>query len=93
MCDESLVIDNEIASAVMRAYRGLEVNNDNLAVDVIREVGPGGIFLGRKHTLKHYKTEIWLPEISDKNTYKPNLSLKMWKGKYLRLCREPKQKS
>jgi len=69
MCAEALVIDNEIASAVMRACRGLEVNNDNLAVDVIREVGPGGIFSGQKHTLKHYKTEIWLPEISDKNTY------------------------
>jgi len=40
-----------------------------LAVDVIREVGTGGIFSGQKHTLKHYKTEIWLPEISDKNTY------------------------
>jgi trimethylamine--corrinoid protein Co-methyltransferase len=69
MCAEALVIDNEIAGAVTRACRGLEVNNDNLAVDVIHEVGPGGIFLGQKHTLKHYKKEIWLPEISDKNTY------------------------
>ncbi len=69
MCPEALVIDNEIASGVMRACRGFEVNDDNLALDVIHEVGPGGIFLGQKHTLKHYKTEIWLPEISDKNTY------------------------
>lgn len=54
MCAEALVSDNEIASAVMRACRGLEVNNGNLAVDVIREVGLGGIFSGQKYTLKHY---------------------------------------
>ncbi len=69
MCAEALVSDNEIASTVMRACRGLEVNNGNLAVDVIREVGLGCIFSGQKYTLKHYKTEIWMPEISDKNTY------------------------
>ena len=69
MCPEALVIDNEIAGGVMRACRGLEVNDDNLAVDVIHKVGPGGIFLGEKHTLKHYKTEIWMPGLSDKNTY------------------------
>jgi len=69
MCAEALVSDNEITSEVMRACLGLEANNDNLAVDVIREVGPGGIFSGQKYTLKHYKTEIWMPEISDRNTY------------------------
>lgn len=69
MCPEALVIDNEIAHGVMRACRGFEVNDDSLAVDIIHEAGPGGVFLGERHTLRHYKTEIWMPELSDKNTY------------------------
>jgi len=30
------------------------VNDETLAVDVVDKVGPGGIFLGEKHTLKHF---------------------------------------
>lgn len=69
MSPELLVIDNEIIDGIRRLTRGFEVNDDTLALDVIDKVGPGGIFLGEKHTLKHYKKEIWMPEISDKNTF------------------------
>jgi len=69
MCPELLIIDDEIIEAALRITHGLEVNDDTLALDVIGKVGPGGHFLGEKHTLEHYKTETWLPKISDKGTF------------------------
>jgi len=69
MSPELLVIDNEIIDGIHRLSRGFEVNDDTLALDVIDKVGPGGHFLGEKHTLEHYRKEIWLPKISDKDTF------------------------
>jgi len=61
---EAMVIDNEIIDYALRFVKGLEVNDETLAVDVINKVGPGGIFLGEKHTLKHFR-ERWMPRLSD----------------------------
>ena len=69
MSPELLVIDNEIIDGIRRLSRGFEIDDETLALDVIDKVGPGGIFFGQKHTLEHYKKEIWLPEISDKDTF------------------------
>jgi len=44
------------------------VNDDTLAVDVIDKVGPGGIYLGEKHTLKHFR-ERWMSRLSDIDTF------------------------
>ncbi len=68
---EMLVIDNEIINAARRLARGCEINDDTLALDIIHKVGPGGQFLGQKHTLSHYKTEVWLPELSAKGPFVP----------------------
>jgi len=65
MSPELLVIDNEIVEAILRIARGFEVDDDTLAVDVIHKVGPGGHFLGEKHTIKHFRKEIWSGELSD----------------------------
>lgn len=56
-----LVIDNEYAGALKRFARGLEVNEETLAFDLIRELGPGGVFTGTEHTAKHYREEHWQP--------------------------------
>ena len=69
MSPEALVIDNEITKGVMRIRRGFEVDEGNLALDVIHKVGPGGIYLGEKHTLKRYKEEIWMPKLIYSGSY------------------------
>ena len=38
-------------------------------VDTIREVGPGGHFLGTEHTLKNFETAFFMPELLDNNSY------------------------
>jgi len=59
---EAVVIDNEIIDYALRFAQGIEVNEDTLAVDVIDQAGPGGHFLGEKHTLKHFR-ERWMPRL------------------------------
>jgi trimethylamine--corrinoid protein Co-methyltransferase len=54
---EQAVVGNEICSFINRILQGIEVNTDTMAVDVIREIGPGGEYLTHSHTLKHFKSE------------------------------------
>ncbi len=49
---EMLVIDNEIYADVFRAIRGIEVDDERLAIDLIDKVGPMGNFLAQRHTMK-----------------------------------------
>jgi trimethylamine--corrinoid protein Co-methyltransferase len=63
---EQYVIDNEIIGMVMRTVRGIEVNDETLALDAIREIGPGGNFLIHPNTLKHMRTELFEPQVADR---------------------------
>jgi len=62
-----LVIDNEIALMLKRAARGYEAGEENLALDAIREAGPGGMFIDKEHTLARMKKTAFLPEIADRD--------------------------
>jgi len=69
MSPEMLIICNEIIGEALRIARGIQVNDDTLAVDVIRKVGPGGNFLAEKHTLDHLLKEHLAPKISNREPY------------------------
>jgi len=59
---EAMVIDNEIVDYALRFVQGIEVNEDTLALEVIEKAGPGGHYLGERHTLKHFR-ERWMPRL------------------------------
>ena len=63
---DKLVIDNEIIGMVMRAVEGIEVNDETLAFDVLKEVGPGGHFVSNRHTRRHMRSEQYQPQLSDR---------------------------
>lgn len=52
-----------------RITRGIEVNEDTLAVDVIHHVGPNGHYLREPHTRRYYKNEFWYPNLCDRRNY------------------------
>jgi trimethylamine--corrinoid protein Co-methyltransferase len=52
-----------------RITRGIEVNEDTLAVEPINNVGPNGHYLREPHTRKYYKTEFWYPNLCDRRNY------------------------
>ncbi len=61
---DKLVLDAETYEHARAYLRRFEVNDDTLALDVVNKVGPGGHFLDTKHTLEHFKKEIWSRELS-----------------------------
>jgi trimethylamine--corrinoid protein Co-methyltransferase len=65
---EQLVICDEIAHMVKRVLAGVTVNDDTLALDVIRQVGCGGNFLMEDHTLRHFKHELFFPALFRRQT-------------------------
>lgn len=66
---EQLLIDDEMAGQLQRIRRGFEVNPDTLAEDLIRATPHGGHFLDSEHTLRHYRTELYLPGLADRRSY------------------------
>jgi trimethylamine--corrinoid protein Co-methyltransferase len=65
---EQYVIDNDIIGMCMRAVKGIEVNDDTLAVDVIDNVGPAGNYLSHDHTISNMKSEFFYNKVSDRQT-------------------------
>lgn len=61
---EKLVMDNEILGMCQRVLRGIEVDDDRLATDLIIEKGPGQDFLAEEHTVKYMREEFYFPEIT-----------------------------
>ncbi|MCL1818370.1 MAG: trimethylamine methyltransferase family protein [Spirochaetaceae bacterium] len=65
------VIDNEMIEFARRYLRGAEVNDSTLALDLIRDVGISGSFLGETHTLERFRDELFIPSILFRKTRTP----------------------
>jgi trimethylamine--corrinoid protein Co-methyltransferase len=62
---EKLIIDAEVLQMVAASLEPFEVNSDTLALDAIREVGPGGHFFGSSHTISRYEDAFYAPLLSN----------------------------
>lgn len=81
---EQVVLDHDIAGYVFRYAQGVEVTEETLGLDLIRDVGPGGSFLRNKRaleaTMRWMKREYYLPSVLrrgavDRSTKGPSRSL------------------
>jgi trimethylamine--corrinoid protein Co-methyltransferase len=72
-CPESLLLDNDVLGALMRITRGIEVNEETLSFDTIRDVclGGEGHYLGAAQTLEVMQSEYIYPAFSDRSS--PNV--------------------
>jgi trimethylamine--corrinoid protein Co-methyltransferase len=52
-----------------RITRGIEVNEDTLATDVIHRVCPNGNYQDDEHTHRHAQTEYWYPNLCDRHSF------------------------
>jgi trimethylamine--corrinoid protein Co-methyltransferase len=66
---EMLVLCDEIIAMVKHFGRGIQVDEDHLALEVIDRVGPGGQFLSDDHTLEHFRKGFWVPKLMDRSNY------------------------
>lgn len=71
-CLESLIIDNDMLGQIQRGVRGIEVTEDSVSLEVIREVcmGGPGHYLGSDQTLKLMQTEYVYPMVADRTNPK-----------------------
>lgn len=66
---EQFIIDNDINGMALRALQGIKVNDDTLALDVIKAVGPGGNYLTQRHTVKYARSnEFYIPSGADRDS-------------------------
>lgn len=68
---EMVVLSNELIGQVKHFISGVQVNDETLALDVIKEVGPGGNFLMNDHTARNFRKAFWLPKLMDRSRYDP----------------------
>ncbi len=76
-CHEALVLDNDMLGSVMRIVRGIEVNDDTLSVEVIRQTCLGvegkpavGHFLGSEQTMRLMQRDYYYPKLFDRTSPK-----------------------
>ncbi len=62
---EKLVIDCEMLQHMSKMLEPLKIDLDEVGLEAMREVGPGGHFFGCAHTMERYKTAFYEPFISD----------------------------
>ena len=65
---EKFVMDADQLGVLHRLAAGVDVSDDAQAMDALREVGPGGHYLGCAHTQAHFKDAFWRTGVLD---YKP----------------------
>lgn len=60
---EALVVCDETIGMVKRFMAGFEIDKETLALDVTNRVGPAGHFVEDKHTILHFRSEVWYPSL------------------------------
>ena len=66
---EKLIVDAEMLQMIAEYLRPIDVNDDELAVEAIAEVGPGGHHFGTSHTLARYESAFYSPILSNRQNY------------------------
>jgi trimethylamine--corrinoid protein Co-methyltransferase len=65
---EKFVMDADQLGALHGLARGVAIDENGQGMDALREVGPGGHYLGCAHTQANFKTAFWRTDLLD---YKP----------------------
>ena len=69
-CPESILLDNDILGSTLRVTRGIEVNEDTLSFENLKQVCEGGLghYLGSDKTLEVMQSEYIYPDFSDRSS-------------------------
>ncbi|MFH2218168.1 MAG: trimethylamine methyltransferase family protein [Pseudomonadota bacterium] len=66
---EQFIIDNEILGMVHRLLRGVQVDEETLAVDTVEKVGPGGNYVMEDHTVAHMFDQFFYPDLTTRMNF------------------------
>ena len=63
------MVDSEVCAMGYRMTQGIQWDDFNEALAAVRDVGPGGHYLGHAHTLAHFQRAFFIPKLFDNNSY------------------------
>ena len=63
-----MVIDYELCKNLEHLARGFVVDGDHIELDLIKQVGIGGSFLGEPHTVRHMRETLFFPRLADRSS-------------------------
>jgi len=66
---EQLILDAEIGAMLRRLLGGVDWSDEAFALDLIKELGAGGVYMDQQHTVKEMRRALSLPLISDRDSY------------------------
>ena len=66
---EQIILDAEIAALLRRLTAPVADGDEAFALDLIQELGQGGVYLDQEHTVKHMRQALSLPRLSDRDSY------------------------
>jgi trimethylamine--corrinoid protein Co-methyltransferase len=66
---EEIILEAEAAAMVRRILRGGDFSDEAFALDLIKELGPGGVYLDQQHTVDHMREALSLATLSDRDSY------------------------
>ncbi|MBM3473631.1 MAG: hypothetical protein FJX75_10215, partial [Armatimonadetes bacterium] len=66
---DMLVFQNEVIGFVESVLREMDFSDEAFALDVVREVGPGGSYIDTDHTALNFRRALWFPKLLDRQFY------------------------
>lgn len=85
---DQMVLDNEVVAYIGQYLKGIRVDKERLAEDVILKVGPlPGSYMKEPHTKKWYRDEFFIPELSNRDFFET------WERGHIDLLEKAKQKT
>jgi trimethylamine--corrinoid protein Co-methyltransferase len=66
---EKFMLDADFCSALHTYCKGIELSDEQFALDAFHEVGPGKHFFGSQHTLRHYETAFWDSGLANNDSF------------------------
>jgi len=66
---EQIILDAEVAAMVKRLLAPVSFDQEAFCVDLIKQIGSGGVYLDQTHTVKNMRKALSLPLISDRDSY------------------------
>ena len=64
-----LIFCDDCMAAVRRMAATLVIDEDTLALETMKDVGPGGTFLSQDHTFQHFRQELWMPRLLERRNW------------------------
>ena len=66
---DTLIMQHEAIGYVERLMAGIEISDEAIGLNVVELVGPGGSYSDQPHTARHFRRELWFPDLLDRRYY------------------------